>query len=430
MSSASILLVDDQPANLVALEAILEPLGHRLVSADSGAAALRQILLQDFAVILLDARMPGLDGYETAALIRQRERSAHTPIIFLTADAGDRADTLRAYDQGAVDFLGKPFEPKVLRAKVAIFISLYLQGEQLKQQAESLREQERAALRAEAARQAAEWLRDQEKAHVARLEEEQRAAERHAAALAQVSAELVRSNRELEQVAYGASHDLKAPLRGIATVCDWLEEDLVDVMTDDARKHLGQLRSRVTRMGAIVDGILAFARVGQTRAQPETVNIGDLLRDVVELLQPPEGAIIQIAPGMPVAHVQRQLLEQVFANLIGNALKYARRADPRVDVGASETDRFFEFRITDNGPGIAAQYHERIWSLFQRLESQDKIEGTGVGLALVKKIVEGQGGRVWVESQPDHGATFRFLWPIAPISRASVVPEIVVPSDG
>ena len=421
MRCASILLVDDQPANLVALKAILHPLGHELVTAGSGAAALKELLRRDFAAILLDARMPGLDGYETAALIRQRERSANTPIIFLTADASDRDDTLRAYDQGAVDFLGKPFEPKILRAKVAIFIALHLQGEQLRQQAESLREQEQAAVRGEAARQQAEWLRDQEKAHVERLEEEQRAAEQHAVALALVSAELVRSNRELEQVAYGASHDLKAPLRGIATVCDWLEEDLAEAMTDDARKHLAQLRSRVRRMGAIVDGILTFARVGQGRAQLENVDFGDFLRDVVELLQPPEGSIIQIAPGMPVARVHKQLLEQVFSNLIGNALKYARRMDPRVDVGATESDRFFEIWVSDNGPGIAAQYHERIWSLFQRLESQDQIEGTGVGLALVKKIVEGQGGRAWVESRPGHGATFRFLWPIAPASVREVV---------
>ena len=430
MARACILLVDDQPANLVALKAILESLGHDLVTADSGAAALKELLQRDFAAILLDARMPGLDGYETAALIRQRERSAHTPIIFLTADASDRADTLRAYDQGAVDFLGKPFEPKILRAKVAIFISLYLQGEQLKQQAESLREQEQAAIRGEAAR-------DQERAHVERLENEQRAAEQHAMALALVSAELVRSNRELEQVAYGASHDLKAPLRGLATVCDWLEEDLADAMTDDARKHLAQLRSRVRRMGAIVDGILAFARVGQGRAQLESIDFGDLLRDVVEMLQPPEGAVIQIAPGMPVARVQRQLLDQVFSNLIGNALKYARRPDPRVDVGATESDRFYEIWVTDNGPGIAEQYHERIWSLFQRLESQDQIEGTGVGLALVKKIVEGQGGRAWVESRPGHGATFRFLWPVAPnvppsnrdpVDASSATGPVTVPS--
>jgi signal transduction histidine kinase len=431
MSSASILLVDDQPANLVALEAILAPLGHRLVSADSGAAALRQLLMNDFAAILLDARMPGLDGYETAALIRQRERSAHTPIIFLTADTGDREATLRAYDQGAVDFLGKPFEPKILRAKVAIFISLYLQGEQLKQQSESLRAQERASILAEAARRTAERLRDLERAHVVRLEEEQRRAELHAVELAQVSAELVRSNRELEQVAYGASHDLKAPLRGIATVCDWLEEDLVDAMTDDARKHLGQLRNRVQRMGAIVDGILAFARVGQKRAQPETVDLGAVLADVVELLQAPEGATIQIAPAMPVAHVQRLLLEQVFANLIGNAIKYARRIDPRVRVGVdtSATDRFFEFWVADNGPGIAEAYHERIWSLFQRLESQDEIEGTGVGLALVKKIVEAQGGRAWVESQPGQGATFRFLWPKVPVVPVVCAAEPLSPAD-
>ena len=424
MATANILLVDDQPANLVALEAILEPLGHPLVCADSGAAALKQLLMHDFAVILLDARMPGLDGYGTAELIRQRQRSANTPIIFLTADTGDRKDTLRAYEHGAVDFLGKPFEPGILRAKVAVFISLYLQSEQLKKQAETMHDQERAVVLSEVARRAVERLRVQEKAHIQQLEEERRISEQHAAALAQVSAELVRSNHELEQVAYGASHDLKAPLRGIATVCDWLEEDLVDAMTEDARKHLDQLRSRVQRMGAIVDGILAFARVGQARAQPETVDIGSLLVGVVELLQVPEGAIIQVAPSMPVALVQKQLLEQVFSTLIGNAIKYARRVDLRVEVGASEAGLFFEFWVTDNGPGIASPYHERIWNLVQRLESQDQIEGTGVGLALVKKIVEVQGGRAWVESEPGHGATFRFLWPRLPITQAGAAPDV------
>lgn len=429
MATANILLVDDQPANLIALEAILEPLGHPLVCADSGAAALKQLLMHDFAVILLDARMPGLDGYETAELIRQRQRSANTPIIFLTADPGDRKDTLRAYDHGAVDFLGKPFEPRILRAKVAVFISLYLQSEQLQKQAETMHDQERAVVLSEVARQAVERLRVQEKAHIEQLEEERRISEQHAAALAQVSAELVRSNHELEQVAYGASHDLKAPLRGIATVCDWLEEDLVDAMTEDARKHLDQLRSRVQRMGAIVDGILAFARVGQQRAQPETVDVGSLLVGIVELLQAPEGAIIQVAPSMPVALVQKQLLEQVFSTLIGNAIKYARRVDLRVDVGASEADLFFEFWVTDNGPGIAPPYHERIWSLFQRLESQDQIEGTGVGLALVKKIVEVQGGRVWVESEAGHGATFRFLWPRLPITSAGAASDVAAAGE-
>jgi signal transduction histidine kinase len=414
MPRASILLVDDQPANLSALEATLAPLGHPLISVDSGAAALKQLLTQDFAVILLDARMPGLDGYETAALIRQRERSAHTPIIFLTADAGDRADIDRAYDQGAVDFLGKPFEPKILRAKVAIFVALYLQAEQLKRQAAALLDQERAAVRAEAARLAAGRLRDQEKALIERLEERQRVSEQHAEALGKVSAELARSNHELEQVAYGASHDLKAPLRGISTVCDWIEEDLAGVMTDDARKHLDQMRSRIRRMSALVDGILAFARVGQGRAEPELVDVGALVADVVELLQPPAGATITIAPDLPTARALRQLLTHVFANLIGNALKYARRVDPRIDVGGRDIGRFFEFWVNDNGPGVAKQAQDRIWELFQRLESQSEIEGTGVGLALVKKIVEGQGGRAWVDSEPGQGASFHFLWPILP----------------
>ncbi len=409
MPNTNILMVDDQPANLMSLAAILEPLGHRLVSADSGASALKQLLLHDFAVILLDARMPGLDGYETAALVRQRQRSALTPIIFLTAGAGDRDEMLRAYDHGAVDFLGKPFEPKILRAKVSVFVALHVQSEQIKGH-------EQAAARAEASRQAAEWLRDQEKARVDRLEEARRAAEAHATALAKVGAELMRSNRELEQVAFGASHDLKTPLRGLTTVCDWLEDDLGGAITADIQKHLDQIRSRVGRMNAIVDGILAFAQVGHARAQPETVDVGALLHDVLELLDLPSGATVEVAPEMPVLRAQRRLLEQVFTNLIGNAIKYARRADPRVFVVAAPSGRFVEFAVSDNGPGIAPQHQERIWSLFQRLESHDEIEGTGVGLALVKKIVEGQGGRAWVESSPGQGATFRFLWPVTPIA--------------
>ena len=416
MSDVKILLVDDQAANLVALESILKPLGHQLVMADSGAAALRQLLLHDFAVILLDVHMPVMDGYETAAIVRQRERSAHTPIVFLTAESGNRAAMLKAYDQGAVDFLIKPFETPILRAKVAIFVALFMQRMQLTQQAETLREKERAALEAENARAVAEWRREQETNEVLRLEEARRIAEAHAATLAQVSAELVRSNRELQQVAYGASHDLKTPLRGIAAICDWLEEDLEDVLTDEARKHFAQLRHRVRRLGNLVDGILAFARVGHVRAQREDVDIRELIEGIVEMQPLPPGAVLVVQPDMPVARVQRELIERVFANLISNAFKYARRSDPRVEVGCKTSDDALEFWVSDNGPGIEKQYHERIWNLFQRLESQDEVEGTGVGLALVKKIVEGQGGRAWVESELGQGATFHFVWPREPVA--------------
>jgi len=411
MPDVKILLVDDQQANLLALESILEPLGHQLVRAESGSAALRQLLLQDFALILMDVRMPGMDGYETAAIVRNRERSAHTPIVFLTAESGNRTAMLRAYEQGAVDFLTKPFEPTILRAKVAIFVSLFQQRVLLTRQAESLRLSERAALEAESARQVAEWRRDQEAHEVLRLEEERRVADVHAATLAQISAELVRSNRELQQVAYGASHDLKTPLRGIGAICDWLEEDLEAVLTDDARKHFAQLRHRVRRLGNLVDGILTFAKVSHQQAERELVDIKTLIEGIVELMPPRPGASIELLPGLPVARVQRDLLDRVFSNLISNALKYARRNDAHVEVGCTPRDSQYEFWVSDNGPGIEAQYHDRIWNLFQRLESQDEVEGTGVGLALVKKIVEGQGGRAWVVSQPGAGASFHFLWP-------------------
>ena len=308
MSDVKILLVDDQAANLIALESILKPLGHQLVMANSGSSALRQLLLHDFAVILLDVHMPGMDGYETAAIVRQRERTAHTPIVFLTAESGNRGAMLRAYDQGAVDFLIKPFEAPILRAKVAIFVALFMQRMQLTQQAEVLREKERATLEAENARAVAEWRREQETNEVLRLEEARRMAEAHALTMAQMSAELVRSNRELQQVAYGASHDLKTPLRGIAAICDWLEEDLESVLTDEARKHFAQLRHRVRRLGNLVDGILAFARVGHVRSLPEDVDIRELIESIVELQPLAPAAVVNVQPNMPVAHVQLSLI--------------------------------------------------------------------------------------------------------------------------
>jgi PAS domain S-box-containing protein len=238
-----------------------------------------------------------------------------------------------------------------------------------------------------------------------------RDAEAKAEELARLARKLEVSNRDLDQFAYAASHDLKAPLRGISNLATWVEEDLGDRVTEDARGHLELLRNRVHRMEGLIDGILQYSRAGRVREEVEIVDVGTLLSEVVELIAPPEGVEIRIGEAMPRLLTERLPLQQVFMNLIGNALKYNRSERPWVRVEAAELGDEYQFSVADNGPGIPEAYQERIFGIFQTLEPRDKVEGTGIGLSLVKRLVESRGGRVWVESTEGAGATFRFTWP-------------------
>jgi PAS domain S-box-containing protein len=226
---------------------------------------------------------------------------------------------------------------------------------------------------------------------------------------------LQRSNRELDQFAYVASHDLKAPLRGIAKLAEWLSEDLQGHLDDRTREYLQLLDGRVHRMENLIDGILHYARAGRARGNPESVDVARLVQDAIDMLAPPARFRIDVQGYMPVLVTERSPLEQVFLNLLGNAVKHADNEDPTVTVSVTdEGGGWFEFSVTDNGPGIAPEYHERIFTIFQTLKARDDVESTGIGLSVVKRIVEWQGGQVWVESDVGQGATFRFLWPDSP----------------
>lgn len=238
-------------------------------------------------------------------------------------------------------------------------------------------------------------------------------AEHKAGELERLTRELERSNRELNQFAYVASHDLKAPLRGIANLSEWLEEDLAGHLHGDSRKHLDLLRGRVRRMDGLIDGLLAYSRVGRAAGTPEELNVHLMLEEVIELLAPGNEVDLSVAPDMPVLVAERVPLQQVFHNLIGNALKHGRADQQRVEIRVHDEGDFYRFHVADNGPGIAPEYQDKIWQIFQTLQPRDKVEGTGIGLALVKKIVERYGGTVWVESAVNQGATFYFRWPKA-----------------
>jgi PAS domain S-box-containing protein len=222
---------------------------------------------------------------------------------------------------------------------------------------------------------------------------------------------LARSNRELDQFAYVASHDLKAPLRGIANLSQWIEEDLGSDVPAEVTEKMVLMRGRVQRLEALIDGILQYSRAGRVHSQVERVDVGALVGDVVELLAPPPEITVTVAPNMPEITTERAPLQQIFMNLINNAIKYNKHAGATIDVSWRDAGHMYAFSITDNGPGIEPEYHERIFGIFQTLESRDRVEGTGIGLSVVKKTVELHGGSITVDSALGEGATFTFEWP-------------------
>ena len=225
-----------------------------------------------------------------------------------------------------------------------------------------------------------------------------------------VTEQLKKSNQELEQFAYVASHDLKAPLRAIANLSEWIEEDLADKLDEDTRYNMNLLRGRVHRLENLINGLLAYSRVGRLKAEPQEVSVSEMLADIIDLIDVPANFTIEIQGEMPTFVTESIPLQQVFNNLITNAIKHSDRDRGRITISVVEQDDYYEFAVADNGQGIDPKYHERIFTIFQTLKARDDLESTGIGLSIVKKAVENQGGEVKVESQLDAGTIFRFTW--------------------
>lgn len=226
--------------------------------------------------------------------------------------------------------------------------------------------------------------------------------------LKEYSQSLEKINKELDQFAYIVSHDLKAPLRAINNLSVWIEEDLAEKMEADTQKNFNLLRSRIGRMEGLINGILEYSRAGRMKAQLNEIDLNDFLAEIVSNLAPSEKFKVRIQENLPTILAEKIAIDQVFSNFISNAIKYNTNENPTIDVNYTDEGDNYKFCVADNGPGIDKQFHEKVFQIFQTLQARDTVESTGVGLAIVKKIVEEKGGNAWVESEEGKGAKFFF----------------------
>ena len=231
--------------------------------------------------------------------------------------------------------------------------------------------------------------------------------------------ELESANEELKNFGYVVSHDLKAPLRAIGSLANWLSTDYADKFDDEGREHMRLLISRVHRMDNLINGILQYSRVGRVKETIVAVDLNRLLREVIDLLAPPQNITVSVENTLPTVMVEPTRIQQVFQNLLSNAIKYMDKPEGDIRIACVAEGRQWKFSIADNGPGIEKQHFEKIFQLFQTLAPRDRVESTGVGLALVKKIVEMYGGRIWLESTVGQGSTFFFTLPRTATSTSS-----------
>ena len=238
------------------------------------------------------------------------------------------------------------------------------------------------------------------------------------AAQQRYATDLERSNRELDQFAYAATHDLKAPLRAIDHLAQWIAEDAGDVLPEQSRDDLSQLQQRVGRMERLLDSLLAYSRIGRSESEIGVIDVGRLIQDILVLFEIPDAFTVSINVDLPTFQAPRVPVELVLRNLIGNALKHHDRVDGKLEISSRDLGDQIELIVADDGPGIAQEYHAQIFRMFQTLKPRDELEGCGMGLALVKKTVEHHGGTIRVESEVKQGARFCLTWPKTDIQRS------------
>jgi len=424
----NILVVDDREENLLALEAVLSEPNYRLVRARSGREALKEVLDQDFALIILDVVMPGVDGYETATLIRERPRSRQTPIIFMTANDWGAQHAFRGYTVGAVDYLVKPVPADVLRSKVAVFVELFNRQEALRLAHEDL--ENRIAVRTRELANANQALSEE-------IEERKKIAEErihllHREQAARLEAE--RANRVKDEFLATLSHELRTPLNAIMGWAHVLGQSSHD--RDTVLRAAAVIRQNAAAQAQLIDDILDVSRIvgGKLVLDAGLVSLDAVVNDAIDALMPASAA--------KQIHVQRNLegdirvigdrdrLQQIVWNLVSNALKFTPKGG-RVEVSLRDVDGDAHVEVRDSGIGISAEFLPFVFDRFRQQDSSmsRRHSGLGLGMAIVRHLVEGHGGTVSVASAGEgQGATFTLRLP-RHTGAAPEIPELAVRAE-
>lgn len=356
-----ILIVDDTPANLRVLSATLSGRGYEVRCVNSGAMALTVARNAPPDLILLDIKMPEMDGYQVCQQLKSDPKTYEIPVIFLSA-LDDTADKVKAFTAGGVDYITKPFQTEEVLARVKNQLTISHLRQKLTAQND----------------------------------------------------ELMRSNLELEQFASVVSHDLQQPLQVIVGFARMLEKKSQNWQSEDTKKFLGHILVSGTHMQELIRDLLAYSRVNTSDFAYERVDCNEVLSQVLNNLQMANArsnAVVDYPP-LPTVMANESQLEQVFQNLISNALKFQRpNTTPRVEISVTQEDEW-QFSIKDNGIGIKPEKFPSIFQMFKRLHKRQEYPGTGIGLAICQKVIDAHGGRIWVESEPGIGTVFHFTLPV------------------
>ena len=479
---AVILIVDDRPANLIALDGLLSSDERVLITAHSGKEALEITLNEKVDLILLDVQMPDMDGFEVAQILKSRKQTAEIPIIFASAEKLDHASRLKGFEEGAIDYLFKPLDPEITKAKVSVLLEVQRQKkllieknallekaallinnsadiigivdsdslviEEMNPAFNVLLEYEDQEFRGRSLlsfmnagdEKAIKMMAGTEKQKLSfetRIFSKSKAIKwldwnvvvkdgkwfvnarditeiKHLNVTLQKNIlQLEAANKELESFSYSVSHDLRAPLRALNGNAQILEEDYGDKLDADAKKVLGKIHFNVNRMDGLINDLLSFSRIGKKELRKGKVDMEEQVRNIFAEISQAQAhrAVIRIG-ALPGAFGDYSMLNQVWTNLISNAIKYsAKKENPQVEVGARAAAGGVEYYIKDNGAGFDMTYSAKLFGTFQRLHDQTEFEGTGIGLAIVKRIILKHGGTIRAEAEVEKGASFYFTIP-------------------
>lgn len=390
-SQFKVLLVDDRDENLFALETILKDENYQLVKAHSGKEALAHLLKDlDYHLIIMDVLMPGMNGFETAALIYDREKLKNIPIIFLTA-MDIEGNVYKGYQAGAIDYISKPIIPELLKVKVRAFVELSEKNRELVRQEKKLR----------AANRKLEWEITERKLSEAKIK-----------ALNEDLAKKLEQLQSLDSFNYSISHDLMSPLNSITGLTGLLQTMYPEKFDKEVLEIVNHIMGSVDRMSRLIKDLLSFSRQANAEISKADVSMKQMVSEVMEeisLTMPVADTEIVIQE-LPDAYCDNSMLKQVWLNLISNAIKYSqKKPQPKIEIGGiTHHNGELMYFVKDNGAGFNMAHYNKLFSIFQRLHSDNEFNGTGIGLAVVKRIIERHDGRIWAQSEVGKGSEFYF----------------------